>query len=943
MDTATTHPFHGARRQAPCPLALDDESQAVSHIYHSTPTIQNLDQAKGNNDRRGPYPPIQYKYSPTASSKTMRDRSERIRWNRILCDFEHDTPSQHIVVATFGEGAIVETFPTDSDTAAKLYNAAFEVTNGQGAQRQGAASLVISVDTEYQQRGHENIALSFQVTAAHKSGRLIQFIVFTRLGDRIPFGALPDFAMRLLGRPARCREKVLVTAHFNGAEWTMFCDRDDFAPYLDGVRKSVVTLQEPFAVNTYDPETRNNRVFNVHFVDTILISPAGNGSLASWGKLLGHEKLELPEGAIENMQGFLRENRRMFVDYAMRDTEVCLLALGYFITWCSEQSYSYRGFRAGITLGGTSVNLYTAFEGGPDALDALTGMVKKQIITESGYTRSVKERCDARVVHDPLAARAYHGGYNVAFTTGEMTAPPGYAVYDIDLSGAYAGAMACLLRPNFQVTRAMRVDEILDAVEVGQHVVAHVKFQFPNECEHPCLPISTKNGLIYVLKGESFCTGHEIITAVGLGAQIEIVDADIWGVTDRLMFARYIGFTVGERSKYEKSTLENLLFKEMTNSLYGKAAQGIKDRKISNFSTPEDGPRLLEPSAITLPIIAAQITGTIRAALFELNALWRRDCVKIVATTTDGSLVVAPQGYDFNAVAMESPAASKLQEGRISAGIAGDLLEIKATGAALASYRTRANLIFDHDGECIAKAGASMKFATRNLNDIAEEMRHIAALHTIETRESTQLTTAYAIRTGKTLDTVSISVNKNEHLDYDYKRRLDKNGETTPFFTIGEHDNNREFVDRLHKQKARATPDAIALKSVGARMRRDRRNGVETAVVYRAIRRLAAKGAGGWCWDKTHEAFNVDRFVKAQDAKRPPIRLPVEAVDAVFRVAAAQAGTYIDAIQLMASAIPGIKMHPKNLEAVFAEVRTKRHQLPVEEGSLQCLSNPLVL
>ncbi|WP_144880182.1 DNA polymerase [Gluconacetobacter diazotrophicus] len=877
-----------------------------------------------DSDRDGPHPKIVYKYAPPARVGSA-DRAY-ITWFRTLRAFAPDIPSRSVVAATFGEGAVVETMQIESDTAPRLYAAAFEVTNGGGAQRQGTASLVISVDTEYQQWGHENIALSYQVTAAHKSGRLIQFIVFPMPGERIPFGALPDFAMRLFGKHARCRETVLTIAHFNGAEWTMFADRDEFAPYLDGVRKSVVTLQEPFTATTHDPVSRNQRVFNCNFVDTFLISPADNGSLAAWGALLNHEKLELPSGAIENMKDFLRDNRQTFVDYAMRDTEVCLLALGYFINWCGRQSLSYRGFRAGITLGGTSVNLYKAFEGGSEALDILTGMEKRQIRTESGRCIWVKEPCDARVIHDPLAARCYHGGLNVAYTIGKVETPPDHAVYDIDLSGAYAGAMACLLSPSFKVSRATHVNEILEAVEVGQHVVARVKFQFPSDCEHPCLPISTKNGLIYVLKGESFCTGHEIITAVGLGAQIDIVDADIWHVTDRRLFARYIGFTVGERSRYAKKTLENLLFKEMTNSLYGKVAQGIKDRKISNFSAPEDGPRQLEPSAVTLPIIAAQITGIIRSALFELNALWRADGVRIVATTTDGSLVVAPVDYEFNAVATRSAAASRLQAGRDAAGITGDLLELKATGSALESYRTRANLIFDQDGECIAKAGASMKFETHNRNDIAAEMRRIAALDKIETRESRQLTSAFASRTGKAVDLISISVNKREHLDYDYKRRLGRDGETMPFTNIEEHDANREIVDRLHKQNVRATPDAVDLKTVGARMRRDSRNDVETAIVYRAIRRLAAKGVGGWRWDKTHEAFNVDRSVKAKDAKRPPIRLPGVAADAVFRVAAAQADTYEAATLMLEAAIPNAKTHLKNPEAVFAAVKAERCQ-----------------
>ena len=93
------------------------------------------------------------------------------------------------------------------------------------------------------------------------------------------------------------------------------------------------------------------------------------------------------------------------------------------------------------------------------------------------------------------------------------------------------------------------------------------------------------------------------------------------------------------RREYPKKSLEEVMVKEIGNSLYGKLAQGLSDKTA--FDTATGLSKKIGPSAVTNPYMAAHTTGLIRAVCGEL--LHRIPAHRtVVSVTTDGFLTDAP-------------------------------------------------------------------------------------------------------------------------------------------------------------------------------------------------------------------------------------------------------------------------------------------------------------
>ena len=178
---------------------------------------------------------------------------------------------------------------------------------------------------------------------------------------------------------------------------------------------------------------------------------------------------------------------------------------------------------------------------------------------------------------------------------------------------------------------------------------ANVDFEFPSDTRFPVLPVRTENGLIFPKSGN--CTTHisEILLAKSLGCKIELVEGRYIPSGRHGNFEKGIprpvrpfeGFTkycIEERKNFPKGTLDNLFWKELVNSTYGKTAQGLRVRRIYDLRDKTTKP--LEESKITNPVYAAFITAFCRGVLGEImNALPRE--VAVFSVTTDGFLTTA--------------------------------------------------------------------------------------------------------------------------------------------------------------------------------------------------------------------------------------------------------------------------------------------------------------
>jgi hypothetical protein len=187
---------------------------------------------------------------------------------------------------------------------------------------------------------------------------------------------------------------------------------------------------------------------------------------------------------------------------------------------------------------------------------------------------------------------------------------------------------------------------------------ARVAFEFPAETTRfPCLPViaSDERGLVYPVSGEAYVTAPEIALARHMGAQITILDGVVvpWIENSPRPFEVVIRELSRRRGEHEKGSLQNEMFKQLGNSLYGKLGQGIKG--TTSYNTRDDQRIEIGPSQITNPYLAAHVTGLIRALVSELIASiphwWT-----VVSVTTDGFITNAPLAE----IGMDGPVASYL-------------------------------------------------------------------------------------------------------------------------------------------------------------------------------------------------------------------------------------------------------------------------------------------
>jgi hypothetical protein len=118
-------------------------------------------------------------------------------------------------------------------------------------------------------------------------------------------------------------------------------------------------------------------------------------------------------------------------------------------------------------------------------------------------------------------------------------------------------------------------------------------------------------------------------------------------------FVRTIG-QIRKQARERGDEVLNRLAKEVGNSAYGKIAQGVAGRRAIPddddhrrvFDTENDAMRDLGPSRISQPMLAAYITGIVRAAVSEAIGRIGSDHW-VGSVTTDGFLsTVAPHVID---------------------------------------------------------------------------------------------------------------------------------------------------------------------------------------------------------------------------------------------------------------------------------------------------------
>jgi len=461
--------------------------------------------------------------------------------------------------------------------------------------------------------------------------------------------------------------KVFLYAHFLRADLPCFNDFFKFKKKLSGVGKTVTSIGRDlyaFDYPAYAGKKMNkddilirgkhgkNYSIPVKFIDTLLLTPNGMG-LDAVGELIGLPKLDIPEPYDKSrMDLYLENDKEGFEAYAIRDAEIAVL-YGLKATVFVKEDLQLKGMPPSIA--GLAVNYFTR-ETPDDALQSIYGM---HTVSNTGWNSNKnsvvtwKKNCPtpARLLFEAHFIESYYGGRNECF----MVGPTDIGVWnDFDLAGAYTTGLLDIDLLDYN--RAYLSDNIDDYCG---HVCgsAWIKFSCPADIKYPPFPV--KNGadsLFFPQEGHCYATAPEMYLAHLMGCDIEIQRGVIvpWIADSHSLFENFVRTVRNKRADYEKGSFQELMWKEIGNSLYGKHGQGLRAKNA--FDTKTGVSKEIPYSKLSNPYMASHVTGFIRAVICELlNSIPSHR--SIVSVTTDGFLTDA----NLDEIDMSGPLCTRFQ------------------------------------------------------------------------------------------------------------------------------------------------------------------------------------------------------------------------------------------------------------------------------------------
>lgn len=646
------------------------------------------------------------------------------------------------------------------------------------------AGIHIGIDSEYvyNPKTMHNDILSYQFFVKTEKGEHAEVIypASSKKSDRLSFERFISHIIiecKAKGLITEWPKHVFVYAHFLRADLASFGDFWRFKTQLNGIRRTVASVNNAYGIDLEnilhrqakpaplilrDKQRKAQRTF-VTFVDTMLHTPGGAG-LAAVGELIGLPKLSLPAGhSIDRMDELLAGNKAAFEAYALRDAEIAVkygLQLHAF-----AKTLGLSSLPKTIGSCATSVFLKHLRETGQDR-DLLFGTHE---VVQTGWsknasrpvTKKAREMAPEAKLFEGFAIDCYHGGRNECFWDGPT---PLSLFNDFDLSGAYTTGLVDLFPLDYERGRMTT-----NTADFCGHVfgLARVKYRFPDGTRYPSLPVRTEIGLLFPLTGESFCTAPEIEVALRMGCQIEIYQGVIipWADTPLRLFEPFVSQVREKRQSYVKKSFEELLWKEIGNSLYGKLAQGLRGK--SAFDTSSGLSKPIERSAITNAFFAAHTTGLIRAVLGEVLASIPAHRT-VVSVTTDGFLTDAT----YDELVLTGPICRRFQElGERLDGPGFRMLEQKHQVKQVIAMKTRGQLTpegVEGQPQILAKAGVKPPCSKD------QHQAYMLDLYLNRT-PGQKVESDHLISTAEMWinerDLVSVSRSKTLNLEFDFKRQ----------------------------------------------------------------------------------------------------------------------------------------------------------------------------
>jgi hypothetical protein len=519
--------------------------------------------------------------------------------------------------------------------------------------------LLIGFDTEFQtpsdpvdntkvQAGRAKYeVLSYQFFAENDTGETWSGITIPDQGQRMSLG---EFIVFVIGKGIRDHgivvvpSNIMLVGHYNRADLPAFREKEHFLWKLKNIRKSFISLGLPLSIRVFFSNSEEDFVeLKTYVRDTILLAPEGKKSLAEVGKLVGFKKIKLADDpAVElnfkkNMK-IVRENKwELFRDYALLDAEIC-------VRYFKLLTKLYRGLTGDKVLPSTlsSIGINLLIDGWksqspPLNVDEIVGKESSTETIWNDQTSQFNTKKKTVYIEElswfiDFATECYHGGRGEQLWFGPSFEDDWS---DYDLTGAYPTAMATIGKPDW---KKIRPTSSLDELKAENFGFACVDFEFPDHIRYPTLPVRTENGIVFPLSGRSYCATPEIDVARQLGCRLTIKFALIIPQdTKHKVFFNFIKQSIANRTT-SKTPIENAFWKEITNSSYGKTAQGLREKRV--FNLKEKKSEKIAESQISNPFYAAYITSFVRAVVGEIINKIPEDKM-VFSVTTDGFLTNA--------------------------------------------------------------------------------------------------------------------------------------------------------------------------------------------------------------------------------------------------------------------------------------------------------------
>ena len=722
--------------------------------------------------------------------------------------------------------------------------------------------LIIGFDTEYQTgEGLYNEVLSYQFSAEilyrdrSEEGEKWEGIVIPRsfsLEDRF---SIPEFLSIVLSEgisqypDIEIPTNVYLVAHFTRADVPAFSEFNDDQQRrtlnLENIRNSFVNMSKTVGVDLKDTDDNTPITIKVMIRDSLHLSPASHKSLSAVGKILGIKKVvlsskpETEQKIKENMGKLMKQDWGLFRRYAMTDAIICHQYIVKMIRLYQDRTGK---FQLPLTLTSIGVDLLVQFWV-EKKIDPL-GIIGKEEHNERYWSKKHQRYINKTTTpflkklhwNQDFYTDGFHGGRNEQFWFGPL---PEGEWFDYDLTSAYPSVMSMVGYPEWDKLQSLRNTNELLSFKPVDLVVANIDFEFPKSVKFPTLPIRQEGGLIFPYKGNTTTHISEILVAKKLGAKIKMIEGRyVPSKRHKLKtgeirpFLGFVDYCISKRHEFAKGTLENLFWKELVNSTYGKTAQGLRRRRV--YDLRDQNTKDLAPSKITNPVFASFITGFCRATLSEImNNL--PDTVEICSVTTDGFLTNAtPEQMDqaTKGVCGRYYKDARKRLSGLSSWVGGDerIYEVKHMVSQPIGWRTRGqatlkpaslenNKFISEIDDAIVLAKAGIKPPKQMEKRL--ENKYIVKLFFNRNPKTTLVTTRhYGIRDmyGMGTDLTDYEVEKVVSMEFDWKRRPNKvyqrsieiEGvpikfhlvfETTAWETINQYSRTREIWNEYQSSK----------------------------------------------------------------------------------------------------------------------------------------------